>query len=122
MSALRYAAIAIALAGGTVAASAQTVTTTTTTVERRAAAPLQLRPEQRTTIYRTVTRERAVATPAGIEVSVGRRVPSGVVLSEFPRAVYVEEPTLEQYRYFRVNNQVVLVDPATSQVVEILDQ
>ncbi len=118
MRVLRHVAIAAALLGSTAIVPAQTVTTTTTTVERTTT-PLQLRPEQRSTIYRTVTRERRAA-PVAVEVDVGARVPQTVTLSEFPSTLYVEQPELRRLRYYHVNNQLVLVDPATSQVVEII--
>lgn len=121
MSIIHAAAIGAILFGTVVAAPAQTTTTTTTTVERQSTGPLTLRPEQRRTIVRSVERERRVVPVEEVEVRVGRRVPSTVVLSEFPREVYVEEPRLERLRYFHVHGRVVLVDPATSEVVDILD-
>ena len=127
-------ALALAVVGTAAGASAQTTTTTTTTTVERTG-PLQLTPQQRTTVYRTVTRERrvtpaapttttTVVTPAVPveEVVVGRRVPSSVTLSPFPQPVVVETPALQRYRYYYVNNRLVLVDPLTSEVVDILDQ
>ncbi len=126
MSSLQRVAIALAVVGTAVTASAQTVTTTTTTVER-AGPPMRLSPQQRTVIYRTVTTERRVApemrvqqTP--LDVTIGRPVPPSIALSPFPETVYVETPALRQYRYFQVGDRLVLVDPATSEVVDILDR
>ena len=120
---LRPIALALAVFGTATSAFAQSTTTTTTTTRVERTGPIKLTPEQRTTVYRTVTRERRVAPPAAeVEVSVGRPVPSSVMLSPFPETVYVEQPALRSYRYFYVNNRVVLVDPATSEVVDILDQ
>lgn len=100
------------------AALAQTTTITTTTRER---GPVVLTPDQRTTVYKRVVRER-VAAPRGevIEYRVGTRVPREVELRTFDDDVYVEAPALRPYRYMHVNNQVVLVDPETSEVVEII--
>ena len=125
MSSLRHIAIALAVLGTAATAAAQTTTTTTTTTTvERTTGPLKLTPQQRTTVYRTVTRERRVTPPAPVveEVTVGRRVPSTVVLSPFPESLYVETPALQRYKYFYVNNRLVLVDPLTSEVVEVLDQ
>ena len=127
MSSLRHIAIALAVAGMAAGASAQTTTTTTTTTTVERTGPLQLTPQQRTTVYRTVTRERRVvpaapAAPVVQEVVVGRPVPSSVTLSPFPETVVVETPGLQRYKYFYVNNRLVLVDPLTSEVVDILDQ
>src|SRR5262245_8707391 len=81
---------------------------------------IELTPAQRTTIYRTVTRERVRTAEPGFAVRLGARVPQAVELSEIPAAVIEEVPTVRRYRYMVVNNEVVLVDPATSEVVEII--
>jgi hypothetical protein len=101
------------------AAFAQTTTITTTTRTERG--PVVLTPDQRTTVYRRVVRERAV-TPRGevIEYRVGTRVPRGVELRTFDDEVYVDAPELRRYRYMHVNDQLVLVDPETSEVVEVI--
>ena len=106
----------------TTAANAQT-----TIIERDSPSVItrervELTPAQRTTIYRTVTRERVRAAAPGIDVRLGARVPQAVELSEIPTAVIEEVPTVRRYRYMVVNNEVVLVDPATSEVVEIIRQ
>lgn len=110
------------------AALAQTTTTITTTT-RTERGPLVLTPDQRTTVYRRVVRERDYApryAPRArgtevIEYRVGTRIPREVELRSFDDDVYVEAPELRRYRYVYVNNQVVLVDPETSEVVEVLD-
>ena len=112
--------IPLALIGMAATASAQT-TTTTTTIEKRIE-PLRLTPQQRTVIYRTVTRERRVIPPSDVEIRAGAAVPPTVVLSPLPESLYVQVPELTPYKYFYVNNQLVLVDPRTSQVIDIIDQ
>ena len=104
-------------------------TTVTTTVTKETTSPYRLSPEQRTTVYRTVTRERqmapaAVVRPAPtVRYEVGAPVPPGSVeLSTFPEDVYVDVPVLKRYRYVYVNNQLVLVDPETSQVVDVINE
>lgn len=99
---------------------AQTTTITTTTRTERG--PVVLSPDERTTVYRRVVREQRV-TPRGevVEYQVGTRVPREVELRSFDDDAYVEVPQLKRYKYVYVNNQVLLVDPATSEVVEIID-
>jgi hypothetical protein len=101
------------------AAYAQTTTITTTTRTERG--PVVLTPDQRTTVYKRVVRERVV-TPRGevIEYRIGTRVPREVELRTFDDDVYVEAPELRRYRYVHVNNQLVLVDPETSEVVQVI--
>ena len=108
------AAVAL-LAGAATIAVAQT---TVTTVERRA--PMQLTPQQRTIIYQSVTREPRLTPQTEVQVITGARVPSGIELSTLPEEVYVEVPTVKRYKYVYVQNQVVLVDPDTSEVVEVI--
>jgi hypothetical protein len=44
-------------------------------------------------------------------------VPVSVPLYAVPQEVAVEVPTIRRYKYMRVNDHVVLVDPVTSEVV-----
>jgi hypothetical protein len=116
-----YVVVPLALLGAaTVAQTQSTTTTTTTTIEKTG--PTKLTPQQRTVIYRTVTREKRMAPPSDVQVSVGTAVPPTIVLAPLPESVYVEVPAARPLKYFYINNQLILVDPATSQVVEIIDQ
>jgi hypothetical protein len=119
---VRNSAILAALAPTTTFASAQTTITTTTETYQ----PGYFRPQERTTIYRTVTQERhvapdiAVRTGPPVRYEVGAPVPQDVELYDFPEAAYIEYPPLRDYRYVYVNHRVVLVDPRTSQVVDVI--
>jgi Protein of unknown function (DUF1236) len=115
-------ATAILVLASATAASAQT-----TVIERDSPAVItrervELTPAQRTTIYRTVTRERVRAAEPSFAVRLGARVPQAVELQEIPTAVVEEVPSVRRYRYMVVNNEVVLVDPTTSEVIEIIRQ
>lgn len=92
----------------------------TTVIERREPAVMEFSPAQRTVIYRHVVRERPVAVVPQMELRVGAPVPRSIELRTFPEEVYVEVPTLRRYRYFHVEDQVVLVDPTKSEIVEII--
>jgi len=115
-------AAAMLVLAGTVAASAQT----TTIIERDNPSVItrervDLSPAQRTIIYRSVVRERVRVPPsAGVEVRLGARVPRSVELYDMPTTIVEEVPTLRRYRYMVVNDEVVLVDPATSEVIEVI--
>lgn len=116
----RHAAIAAALLAGVGSASAQTAVITREPVETRtlmAMQPLEVTPVQRQTIYRTIVRQPVETVWPTVEYRVGTRVPQGARLYEMPRDVAVEVPAVRTYKYMRVNNRVVLVDPATSEVV-----
>ena len=117
----RHAAIVAAALAGATTASAQTTIITREPAESRTVVttePLELTPVQRRTIYRTIVRERVAPAEPTIEYRVGARLPDSVRLYSVPQEVAVEVPAIRSYKYMVVNNRVVLVDPATSQVVE----
>lgn len=121
MSNFYRAAIVTAVVAGATTASAQTTIITREPVESRTVVttePLELTPVQRRTIYRTIVRERVAPAEPTIEYRVGARIPDSVRLYSVPQEVAVEVPAIRSYKYMVVNNRVVLVDPATSQVVE----
>jgi Protein of unknown function (DUF1236) len=115
------AASAVALFAAAGAALAQTTIVTQEPVQSRTVVttePLQLTPVQRQTVYRTLVRERAVARPqAAVAYRVGTRIPAEAQLYAVPQEVAVEVPAVRSYKYMVVNSQVLLVDPATSQIV-----
>ena len=120
MTYFRHAALATALFAGLGTANAQTTVITREPVETRTIVTtqrLELTPVQRQTIYRTIVREPVEVAPPAVEYRVGTRVPRGARLDAVPRDVAVEVPAVRSYKYMRVNNRVVLVDPATSEVV-----
>ena len=120
MTYFRHAAIVAALIAGASAASAQTTVITREPVETRTVVttePLQLTPVQRRTIYRTIVRERVAPARPTVEYRVGTRVPESVRLYSVPQEVAVEVPAIRSYKYMVVNDRVVLIDPATSEVV-----
>jgi Protein of unknown function (DUF1236) len=120
MTHFRHAAIAAALLAGASTASAQTTVITREPVESRTVVttePIQLTPVQRQTIYRTIVRERVSPARPTVEYRVGTRVPESVQLYSVPQEIAVEVPTIRSYKYMVVNDRVVLIDPATSEVV-----
>ena len=120
MTRIHHAAVALALIAGAGAANAQTTVITREPVQSETVIttqPVQLTPVQRRTIYRTIVREPVVQAPATVQNRIGTRVPPTEHLYVMPRDVAVAVPAVRTYRYMVVNNQVVLVDPATSEVV-----
>lgn len=116
----RHDAVAVALLASAGAASAQTTIITREPVQTQTVVttePLRLTPVQRQTIYRTVVQQPVTAAPPTVEYRVGTRVPVSVRLYSIPESVAVEVPAVKAYKYIVVNDRVVLVDPATSQVV-----
>ncbi|MBX6329184.1 MAG: DUF1236 domain-containing protein [Pseudolabrys sp.] len=125
MITFRHVVAAAVLLAGAAAATAQTTVITREPVESRTVITrerVQLTPVQRETIYRTIVRERVAPAPPTVTYEVGARLPDTVELYDIPQAVAVEVPAIRSYKYIYVNGRVVLVDPATSEVVaEIAD-
>lgn len=120
MTHFRHVAIAAALLAGAGTASAQTTVITREPVETQAVVttqPLELSPVQRQTIYRTIRRVPVQVVEPTVEYRVGMRVPQTARLYEVPQDVAVDVPAVRSYKYMMVNDHVVLVDPATSEIV-----
>jgi Protein of unknown function (DUF1236) len=120
MTQFRHTALIAVLLVGAAAANAQTTVITREPVETQTVVterPLALTRVQRQTIYRTIVREPVESVAPTVEYRIGMRVPPSARLYEVPQSVAVEVPSVRTYRYMRVNDRVVLVDPATSEVV-----
>jgi hypothetical protein len=62
-------------------------------------------------------RERVAPVQPTVTCRFGMRVPQTTQLYAVPEAIGVEVPAIRSYKYMMVNDRVVLVDPATSEVV-----
>jgi hypothetical protein len=123
MTYFRHAASAAALIAAATAANAQTTIITREPVQAETVVttrPLQLTPVQRQSVYRTITRARVVPAQPTVAYRIGMRVPQTARLYEVPDTVAVEVPAIKAYRYMLVNDHVVLIDPATGEVVDEL--
>jgi hypothetical protein len=106
---LRNSAIALALIGAAAIAATP-------------ALALHLRDRDRTIIYETIINEKEpilAPPPAGWHAQVGLVVPNEVELFDVPAVPDV--PSIGGYRYTVVDNDVVLVDPITGQVAEVIE-
>jgi hypothetical protein len=86
---------------------------------------LSLTPQQRATIYQTVSRERdkvRTPPPVNMKVWVGAQLPASTELYILPDDIGAAVPETKFYRYTIVQNQVVIVDPTTMKVVDIIRQ
>jgi Protein of unknown function (DUF1236) len=110
------AALGVAAA---VPAVAQTSTTVTTTTGPAATGSITIAPEKRTVIKQRFT--GAPVTTVKERVTVGATVPAEVELMPVPETVVTELPAVKSYRYFRYQDDVVLVDPSSRRVVQIID-
>jgi hypothetical protein len=123
---LRHGAIMLAFLGSIGAAEAQLAPTTPAApgavIDPKAG--LQLSPQQRSMIFQSVSREKdKVKLPPGqINASVGAELPASIELYTVPDPVAAEIPNAKLYKYTVVNGEVVLVDPTSMKVVEVIRQ
>ncbi|HXF55016.1 MAG TPA: DUF1236 domain-containing protein [Hyphomicrobiaceae bacterium] len=84
---------------------------------------VELSQEERTRI-RTTIRQRNVrqVTNVNFSISVGTRVPRTVTLHALPREVLEIVPHYRGYRYFVISDRICIVDPATYEIVYIIDE
>jgi Protein of unknown function (DUF1236) len=88
----------------------------------QAGAGAKLSSEQRTRIT-TVIREQHVApvTHVNFSISVGTRVPRDVSFHPLPAEIVTIYPEWRGYEFILVNNQILVVDPRTFEIVAVLD-
>jgi hypothetical protein len=98
----------------------QTTTQSQTTGQVGASAKLST--EQRTKIT-SVIREQHVApvTNVNFEIRAGVRVPRTVSFHPLPQDVVTIYPQWRGYEYFLVNNQIIVVNPRTLEIVDVID-
>jgi len=83
----------------------------------------ELTPVQKTAILQAVKRDnRKVTLPPGAtaQAQVGAELPASMELYMLPDTVLAEIPAAKPYKYTRINGQVVLVDPTTMRVTDVL--
>jgi hypothetical protein len=84
---------------------------------------VQLSAAQKTAIYNAVSRDKSKsAAPTNFRASIGGEVPASIELYALPPEAVANAQAASSYRYTMLNNQVVLVDPLTRQVVDIIRQ
>ncbi len=77
---------------------------------------------QKAAIFSSVTVDKSKAkTTEDFKVAVGEQVPATVELHPLPAGALAEVPAARPYRYtLAADDQVVLVDPATMRVVDVI--
>jgi hypothetical protein len=76
--------------------------------------------EQRTRVRTVFERHRVAPQPVEVRVTVGTVLPRTVRLSDVPQDIVVIIPQYRQYRYFVSGGQVVIVDPDTWRIVDVI--
>jgi hypothetical protein len=92
------------------------------TTTGQAGAGAKLSTEQRTKIT-TVIKSQNVrpATNVNFSISVGARVPRNVGFHPLPAEIVTIYPEWRGYEFFLVNNQIIVVNPRTLEIVDVID-
>lgn len=85
---------------------------------------LHLSPEQRQTIYQSVSSKPAEksAAPDTFRAAIGANVPDTVKLAPMPKAVVDLIPQTKDFQTAYIANQVLIVEPNSRRVVEVITQ
>ena len=84
---------------------------------------LRLSEAQKSAIAEAVRREnKAVEPSVSFVASVGAPVPPVIELYILPDAILADVPAAKRVKYTVVKNQLLLIDPVTMRVVEIIPQ
>lgn len=87
----------------------------------RASASLQ--GEQRTRLSQAITKlDARPVSNVNFSVSVGTAVPRSVSLHRVPTSIVSIMPQYRDYNYFLVRNQVVIVEPRTHKIVDVIER
>lgn len=108
------------LAGLTVLALASPgfAQTVVTTPAPSAGATVTIAPEQRTKIKQYVVQQKVKPVTMKERVTVGATLPADV---EFVAVPSDWGPELSRYRYVYTDNRVVLVEPSSRRVIQVID-
>ena len=84
---------------------------------------INLSPAQKTAILGAVRQEGAKITPStNLVATVGATVPTSIELHALPNSAVATAPEARNFKYTMVQNQLVLVDPTTMKVVDVIQQ
>ena len=83
-----------------------------------AQAVIEIAPEQRSVIRQYVTTHKVAPARVKERVTVGATIPQDVELAPVPSDW---GPSFTRYRYIYTGDDVVLVDPGTRKVIQVID-
>jgi hypothetical protein len=84
---------------------------------------LGLSQSQRQTVYQSISNQQSKkdTAPLGFRPAVGAHVPDSIKLEPLPKTLVELMPQLKDYEYAFVANQVLIVEPQSKTVVEVID-
>ncbi len=86
----------------------------------RLAPKLELTPAQRSAIYQEVHQDKSKLAPSRFATNVGAEVPPMIELYMLPDDILAANPETKLYKYTRVGDRIVLVDPTNMRVIAVI--
>jgi hypothetical protein len=91
------------------------------TVTARGVTPkLQLTQAQRNAIYQEVHKDKSKVAPSRFAAQVGADVPPMIELYALPDDILASNPDTKLFKFTRVDDQIVLVDPVKMRVIAVI--
>ncbi len=90
----------------------------------RSEGKVQISEQQRRTVRENLFKNRKVnrADNVRVTVNIGSRLPRSVKLAPLPPSIVSIVPAYRRYEYVVVDNRIVIVEPATYEIVQVLDE
>lgn len=87
---------------------------------RRQSEPLNLTPSQRAELWQNLSTQPKGTPPVGFAPKVGEALPSAIGIKPLPSNVTNQVPALKQDEYAMLQNQLLIVDPSSTKIVDII--
>jgi hypothetical protein len=81
---------------------------------------LSLNDEQRSRIYESLMKIPSVPVAVAPAPEVADALPGGVPLQELPAALIEEVPAVQEHRFVKLDDRILVVDPASRIVVAMI--
>ena len=88
--------------------------------DRQGGDRVQFSERERSSIRETISRENVERTNVNINVSIGATVPRNITLRPLPASIIEINPAYRSYRYVVVRDEIVIINPQTYHVVEVV--
>ena len=78
---------------------------------------------QRQEIWRGVSQQATKESrPAAFKAAIGEAIPGSIKIQPLPSTVGAEVPAVKSYDFAMLQNQVLIVDPLSKKIIDILSQ
>lgn len=116
---LLIGSVGVAAAADHNAMSKQSSTSSTASMAKDS---LSLTTAQEKVAWRDLSKQAASQrAPSNFSASVGATVPNDITLRPIPRTVASQLPTLKPYRYARLPNELLIVNPNDKKIVDVIN-